>query len=117
MTIALRKHIGQAGDIRVLAWTQKNTVARICGVRECTVRRWRATNQLPEYAARLIAIEAGYFPWPAFDGWQVVDDKLYSPGLRDGFTANQIEKIPWILAQLEHLERLNRAPAQYFLEI
>jgi len=117
MTISMMKHIGPDGMITVLSHTQKNRVAGICGVDECTVRRWRRLNKYPEYAARLIAVEAGYFPWPAFDGWQVIDDKLYSPGLRDGFTANEIEKIPWIMGQLKHLERLNSAPAQYLLEV
>jgi len=115
MTISLRKHIGQDRMIAVLAHTQKNKVARICGVDECTVRRWRANNDFPEYAARLIAVEAGYFPWPAFDGWQVIDDRLYSPTLRDGFTAMDIEKIPWIMAELKHLKELNSRPAQYYL--
>lgn len=102
--------------IAVLAHTQKNKVARICGVDECTVRRWRRENDFPEYATRLIVIEAGYFPWPAFDGWQVVGDRLYSPALRDGFTANDIEMLPWIKDRCDHLEKLNQAPAQYLFE-
>ena len=67
MTISMMKHLGQDGDIRVLSYTQKNYVATVCGVKECTVRRWRRSH-FPEYAARLIAIEAGYLPWVAFSG-------------------------------------------------
>ena len=116
MTISLRRHIGQDGMISVLAHTRKNYVARICGVDECTVRRWRRENNFPEYAARLIAIEAGYFTWPAFDGWQVIGNKLYSPNLSAGFTANEIEMLPWITDQIKHLQKLNSAPAQYLLD-
>ena len=115
MTFSLRKNLGVDGNIQLISYTQKNYVAHVCGVQECTVRRWRSTGNYPEYAKRLIAIEAGYFPWESFDGWKVAHGRLYSPHLKDGFSTSDIESLHYLRLRCALLEKRNSAPAQYYL--
>lgn len=117
MTISLMQYLGDDGDIKILARVQKNRVSALVGRDECTIRRWRRADKYPEWAARLVAIDAGYFIWAGWDGWQVRDDRLYSPGLKYGFSPDDIESIHFLRQRCDHLERLNSAPAQYIMEL
>lgn len=59
-------------------------VAQALCVSERTVYRWLETGAPPALAVRLLAILAGYVPWPGWDGWEVHNGLLFPPGYRRG---------------------------------
>lgn len=70
--------------------------AALCGVSPETYRRWR-TDRPPNLAAvRLLAILAGYVPWPGWQDWEVHNGHLFPPGYTwHGITPGQILAIPF----------------------
>ena len=94
------------------------TCAEVCDVHLKTVKRWRDLNCWPTWARRLILLYGGYLAQNGWHGWQIhtVDNKLYSPNLRDGFTPSEIESLHYLRQRCDYLERLNSAPAQYLLD-
>jgi len=117
MTISNIARLGPDIDIKILCLYRKNFVAETCGVTIGQVRRWLKSGNFPDYAQKLIALEAGYFPWPEFSGWQVANGLLFSPNLKYGFAPGDIEAIHYLKKRLALLERENAAPAQYLMDI
>lgn len=58
--------------------------AKFCGVSPHTFRRWRTDRKPPLAAVRLLAIRAGYLPWPDWRGWEIHDGLLFPPGFTRG---------------------------------
>lgn len=83
-------------ELQLRAGLTRNKAAALCGVSPETYRRWR-TDRSPSLAAvRLLAIMAGYVPWPGWDGWEVHNGYLLPPGYtRYGINAGQILAIPF----------------------
>jgi len=70
--------------------------ARMCCVSAETYRRWRGDRTPNPTAIRLMAILAGYVPWPGWDGWEVHNGSLFPPGYRrHGINPGQILAIPF----------------------
>lgn len=92
----------------------RDQAAAYCLVSPETYRRWvtgrRSTNRT---ALRLLAIRAGYVPWPAWEGWQVHGPCLFPPGRRrGGYTPGDLLSAPlWhqvVQAQALELSRLRK---------
>ncbi len=49
-----------------------------------TYRRWLQTGEPSPTAVRLLAILAGFVPWPGWDGWEMHGGSLFPPGYRRG---------------------------------
>jgi transcriptional regulator with XRE-family HTH domain len=49
-----------------------------------TYRRWKAGDGVTPTAVRLLAILAGYVPWPGWEGWEVHRGVLFPPGYTKG---------------------------------
>lgn len=92
---------GYAGNLTTLRWLQlacgftTEDAARFCLVSPETFRRWRSDRSPNPTAVRLLAIRAGYMPWPAWRGWQIHDGCLFPPGFeRGGFTPGDLVADP-----------------------
>lgn len=70
--------------------------AGLCGVSDRSWRRWRSQG-CPEVAAvRLLAVMAGYIPWPGWAGWEMHRGCLFPPGLtRHGLYPGDIVHLPY----------------------
>ena len=55
-------------------------VAEALCVSTRTYRRWRQHGNPSPTAVRLLAILAGFVPWPGWDGWEVHRGSLFPPG-------------------------------------
>lgn len=72
-----------------------------------TVRRWRSDRKPNPTALRLMAILAGYVPWPHWDGWEVHNGALFPPGFnRHGFEPGHLYALPYTFAQRREFRRL-----------
>lgn len=49
-----------------------------------TYRRWLATGKPDPTAVRLLAILAGFVPWPGWEDWEVHNGYLFPPGYHRG---------------------------------
>lgn len=78
--------------------------ANYCGVAPETYRRWRS-DRTPSFAAvKLLAIRAGYLPWPEWSGWEVHGGLLFAPGSRrHGVSAGQVLSLPYLHALVSEL--------------
>jgi transcriptional regulator with XRE-family HTH domain len=100
ITEALRQ--GYAGDLTTLTTLQNlagfstDAAARACMVSPETYRRWRSDRKANPTAVRLLAILAGYVPWPGWDGWEIHNGYLFPPGLsRGGLSPGQVWGYPF----------------------
>ena len=65
--------------------------ARFCLVSAETFRRWRCDRTPNRTALRLLAIRAGYLPWPEWRGWELHGGCLFPPGIsRGGFSPGDL---------------------------
>jgi hypothetical protein len=72
------------------------SAANLCHVSPETYRRWKRDRLPNPTAVRLMAILAGYVPWPGWDGWEVHNGYLFPPGYVDrGITPGQILATPF----------------------
>ena len=102
-------------SLHFIAGITRDEAARLCCVDPRTYRRWCQTGTFPAWVKKYFFIMAGKLPFPGWEGWQIAaDGKLYSPDLRDGFTAREIEKIPWMRDFMRTYNDRSR-PAQYIL--
>lgn len=56
----------------------------VCGVDPRTYRRWRSEGNPDPAAVRLLAVLAGFVPWPGWDGWEVDRGCFFPPGFNKG---------------------------------
>jgi len=114
---------GFAGDLPTLRWLQVacgmswREAARFCLVSPETYRRWRSDRRPNPTAVRLLAVRAGYLPWPEWRGWEMHGGRLMPPGLRDGgySPADLLANPLWRQladVQARELEQLRRQAAQ-----
>jgi len=110
--------VSALGELHLLAGLNNSSAAELCGVSLRTYRRWRRRQAPVTAARRLLAVLAGFVPWAGFAGWWYHRDegKLYSPRLREGFTAEAIETSFYVAQALEgallELERLRTSTAE-----
>ena len=93
-------------------------IKKICGCSLYTAKRWLKSRQFPLWAIKLLCLYDGHFVWDEWLGWRIgADNRLYHPDLKYGFTAGQVAHLHYLQQRCDHLERLNRAPAQYLLDV
>lgn len=107
---------GFAGDLTTLRALQlccrmtDAQAAEYCMVSPETYRRWGKDRQPSPAAVRLMAIRAGYVPWPGWDNWEVHSGRLFPPGFtRNGVSAGEIQAMPYFRQLLAEYERQVRA--------
>lgn len=103
---------GYAGDLTTLKSLQllcrfsDLNAARYCGVSPHTYRRWRTDRQPSRAAVRLLAIRAGYLPWPEWSGWEMSGGLLFPPGMtRGGIAPGEVLAIPYLHALIAEQRR------------
>lgn len=103
---------GFAGDLTTLRNLQLlcrfslEDAAEFCGVSVHTFRRWRCDRSPPLAAVRLLAIRAGFLPWPEWDGWEMHSGLLFPPGwARHGFAPGEILALPYLHALIAEQRR------------
>lgn len=70
--------------------------AALCCVSPETYRRWIRDRTPNPTAVRLMAILAGYVPWPGWQDWEVHNGHLFPPGFtRYGLRPGHILAIPY----------------------
>jgi hypothetical protein len=110
---------GYAGNLttlrtlQLIAGLSSEDAARFLFVSPETYRRWRADRAPNPTAVRLLAIRAGYLPWPEWQGWEMHNGRLFPPGYRDrGLTPGHVLAVPWLQQRLADLERRTAPPPQ-----
>ncbi len=100
-------------DLQQLCGFSLHEAADACLVSPETFRRWRSDREPNPTAVRLLAILAGYVPWPGWQGWEVHRGLLFPPGYRrGGIGPGDIYAMPFerqLLAELKRQLR-RRAP-------
>jgi hypothetical protein len=78
-------------DLQQLLGFTVGQSAQACFVSEATYRRWLADRRPSKSAVRIMAMLAGYLPWPGWDGWVMDGGYLFPPGFtKHGITPGQI---------------------------
>jgi transcriptional regulator with XRE-family HTH domain len=77
-------------ELQALTGWDDRTTAKRLGVPYHTYRRWRTGRRPNPAALRLLAVYAGYVPWPGWHGWEVHDGLLFPPGERHGLEPEQV---------------------------
>ena len=114
---------GYLGDVTTLRALQLlcrfslEDAARFCGVSPHTYRRWRSDRRPPLCAVRLLAIRAGYLPWPDWHGWEMSGGLLFPPGMtRGGIAPGEVLALPYLHAliaeQRRELQELRTSSAE-----
>lgn len=99
--------------LQLLAGLSTPEAADFCRVPFHTFRRWRTSRPPNPTAVRLMAIRAGYLPWPGWDGWEMHEGLLFPPGMdRHGIAPAQITALPFLLqlARVTPAARRNPPP-------
>lgn len=103
---------GFAGNLTTLAALQglagltHEQAARFLFVSPETYRRWRTDRQPNPTAVRLLAIRAGYLPWPQWSDWEMHRGFLFPPGLsRHGLGPQHIHLLPLLQQEVRELRR------------
>lgn len=107
---------GFEGDLTMLRALQLRCrmtdaqAAAFCLVSPDTYRRWGKDRPPNPTAVRLMAIRAGYVPWPGWDNWEVQNGRLFPPGYtRHGISAGDIQALPFLRQLLAEYERQVKA--------
>lgn len=111
---------GFAGDLTTLRWLQRacgftvEDAARFCLVSPETFRRWRTDRTPNPTAVRLLAVRAGYLPWPTWRGWEVHGERLFAPGTdRGGWLPGDLLAAPlWSQAAMGYRQEVERLQAE-----
>lgn len=104
------------GDLTTLRLLQRRCrftdrqAADFCLVALDTYRRWGRDRSPSPTAVRLLAIRAGFVPWPGWEGWEVDNGRLFAPGYsRGGLTPGDLNALPFRMQLLAEYERQIRA--------
>lgn len=85
-------------SLQLLAGLSTAEAADFCRVPFHTYRRWRTSRTPNPTAVRLLAIRAGYLPWPGWEGWEMHEGLLFPPGYqRHGIAPGEITALPFLL--------------------
>ncbi len=84
-------------ELQALAGYSDTDAARALGVSPHTFRRWRRDRPPKPTAVRLLAIHAGYVPWPGWRGWEVHDGLLFPPDESYGLGPEQVATVRFLL--------------------
>jgi len=103
---------GYLGNMRVLPeWQRRLQItnqraAQICGVSPATYYRWKHDRKPNLAAVKLLAILAGYVPWPGWENWEMDNGYLFPPG----FSKNGISPGDWhaLVFQYQLVSELRR---------
>lgn len=101
--------------LQLLCRFTNHEAAGYCGVSPHTFRRWRSDRMPPFAAVRLLAVRAGYLPWPDWSGWEMHNGLLFPPGMtRGGIAPGEVLAIPYrhalIADQRRELQGWRKAP-------
>ncbi len=92
--------------VQLLCRFTVDQAAEYCGVSSHTFRRWRLDRRPSFTAQRLLAVRAGYLPWPGWDNWQMDGGLLFPPGFTGhGYSAGEVLALPYLHALRAELER------------
>ncbi len=84
--------------------------AAAVGVFPNSYRFWLRTGRADPAAVRLLAILAGYVPWPGWDGWEVHRGCLFPPGCaRGGIAPGNFYALTFWRQAVAELRRENAA--------
>lgn len=99
-------------ELQHLAGFGLQEASAACLVAPATFRRWGRDRMPNPTAVRLLAVLAGYVPWPGWEGWEMHNGYLFPPGYsRHGLSPGDILALPFIL-QLVSEYRCVAAAAQ-----
>ena len=95
--------------LQAIAGLSDAQAADYCRVSPETYRRWKADRRPNLTALHLLALRAGWCPWP---GWEAflycqADGKLYHDDLRDGWEPGDLLRLHWQESELQALRREN----------
>lgn len=106
-------YLGDLTTLRLLQHRCRFTdrqAAEFCLVAPDTYRRWGRDRSPSPTAVRLLAIRAGYVPWPGWESWEVHAGHLFPPGIaRGGLSPGELLALPFRLQLLAEYERQIRA--------
>ncbi len=96
-------------DLQHLAGLTTHDAAAACLVSPGTFRRWRSDRVPNPTAVRLLAILAGYLPWPGWQGWEMHNGYLFPPGYdRHGLSPGEVLEMPFIYQLVADYQRRSR---------
>ncbi len=82
--------------------------AHALGVSVRTYRRWLKDKSIPKYALKLMAVMAGYCPWPGWKEWECRNGELFPPGFyRNGISPGEWQSTIFIHQLNSELNRKN----------
>jgi len=81
--------------------------AELCFTSPDTFRRWCSDRKPRRCAMRLLAIYAGYVPWPGWTGFffNHHDGMLYHKDLKYGFTPGDLANLHWLKQELRETKK------------
>jgi len=92
--------------LQSLARLSVDDAAALCGVSRETYRRWGQDRPPNRAALRLLAVRAGYMPWPGWDGWEVHNGYLFPPGFtKGGFAPGDVLVLPFLYQLISEYRR------------
>lgn len=93
-------------ELRRLCRFTPEEAAAACLVSPETYRRWERDRPSNRTAVRLLAILAGYVPWPGWEAWEVHRSLLFPPGYKTrGIGPGHIYSYPFERQLLSELRR------------
>lgn len=101
--------------LQTLAGLSTEQAAALCLVSKQTYRRWGRDRPVNPTALRLLAIQAGYVPWPGWDGWEVHNGYLFPPGFaKGGLAPGDIQVLPFLYQLIrDYRHQLGRAELEW----
>lgn len=94
--------------LMLLAGLNQLATAEFLQVNVRTLHRWETTGRPDPTASKLLAVMAGFLPWPDWVGWEMHTGCLFAPGQhRRGMDASRIENMIIINELNDTLKRDN----------
>ncbi len=96
-------------SLQLLCGFSNQEAAHFCFVSPETYRRWLHDRPANPTAIRLLAIRAGFLPWPQWRGWEIHEGFLFPPGVsRNGLAPGHINGLPYWRELVRHYQRQDR---------
>ncbi|MEX2525907.1 MAG: hypothetical protein WD750_13175, partial [Gammaproteobacteria bacterium] len=94
-------------QLQAIAGLTDAQAAAYCFASPETYRRWKRDRKPNPAALRLLAIRAGWVPWPGWEKYLFcrVDGRFYHDDLRDGFEPGDLPRVHWLEQALRARER------------